>query len=617
MGEISSLKGEINSLRSQLNGVAKQSTLESVNGAISNLGQAINAIGNSIAQLLIMIGAIPSQVIEAIRAILLALLGGGNNGQKLDEILSLLGRLFSALTARFSRIDAALNSINNEIGKLQRGIEGVAGRVSEILNYVRSLIDINQKLNSIGAGVNELKGLARRILNYFPLPEPDLSRVLSKLEGIASNVSRILDYVRGLIDINERLRKLLSYFPLKFPQPKEPDLSKILARLENIASNVSRILDYVKSLGDIYQAVKDIPRAIAALSRKVDEVLRKTDRIPQQTVALTTGTPAAMDWNPFRNAIEAVRKKLDLIDKQWEDRVGKGVNKSSLLQQVDRKVSLSNDRLARALADLSRIFNYVRSLEDISKTIGVSDFPVKTPETLLAHTDKKSLISHKSLAELIVWQTRQQDAVLGQFPIEIEIEDIDPLTEGNQTKLITLPNLSEAIAELFGLTLSAATETNIGLNYLNRIAVETIAAKNAAIVAQDYARANASYLGYQGKSVKREIPYAFDPAQVSNLGKFLENSTGYLKGWANEDKNTVAEYLQRLMFAAGIIKQVYFRPARLSDKITKALERLTKNENDEQAWKDFLEWINNPSGDFSELAKGTPDIRVKEHKRGT
>ncbi|PHK24143.1 hypothetical protein VF12_37790 [Nostoc linckia z15] len=55
------------------------------------------------------------------------------------------------------------------------------------------------------------------------------------------------------------------------------------------------------------------------------------------------------------------------------------------------------------------------------------------------------MISIESLAELMLWQMQQLDALMGAYPIEIEIEDSDLVKEGNQKQKIIADILSRYI----------------------------------------------------------------------------------------------------------------------------------------------------------------------------
>lgn len=245
-------------------------------------------------------------------------------------------------------------------------------------------------------------------------------------------------------------------------------------------------------------------------------------------------------------------------------------------------------------------YNYV-ALSMIGTRLGVQQFPAELPESLLAYSDGKEPADIRSIAGYMTWIVQQVDTLVGQFPIEIEIEDSDPTKPGNQTKKIELPNIAEALAELFGLSISSSTNSDLGINFMMRLAAEVIATKNAALITQDYAKANAAFLGYRGNTKKRKIPYAFDPTALDRIDTILKNSEAEIEGWEEDDKNSVLSYLQKLMFSAGIIKTVFFRSNSRVEQFQKELESLSKEgkANDDEVWQKFLALMNNPLARFN------------------
>lgn len=233
--------------------------------------------------------------------------------------------------------------------------------------------------------------------------------------------------------------------------------------------------------------------------------------------------------------------------------------------------------------------------------MGLHTLPGELPETLLAYTDSKSPISVENYLAFFEWYIKQFDALVGKFPIEIVIEDIDPLTQGNQTKKVELPNISEALAELYGAGITSSVNSDISINFLMRLAAEIIATKNAALITQDYAKANASYLGYKGNPKKREIDYAFDPSKLDSLEGILNESKKRIIGWEESDSESVAGYLQKLSFSAGIIKAVFFRNNQQIQQIQEEIESLVSQGliDDDQAFLRFMEEINNPNSAFN------------------
>jgi hypothetical protein len=243
--------------------------------------------------------------------------------------------------------------------------------------------------------------------------------------------------------------------------------------------------------------------------------------------------------------------------------------------------------------------------------LGLHDLPGMVPETLLAYSDNQKPLTLQTYVDLFQWFIQQFDALVGKFPIEIEIEDVDPTTQGAQTKKIELPNISEALAEMYGLNITSATNSDISINFLMRLAAEIITTKNAALITQDYVKANASFLGYKGNPKKRKVDYAFDPTNLESLEKILNESSQYIMGWEEDDKDSLIDYLQRLMFSAGIIKAVFFRSSKQMNQMRDEMLRFVEDTNasDDAAWDRFKQEINNPDSQFNQGNNPQPHIR--------
>jgi hypothetical protein len=257
-------------------------------------------------------------------------------------------------------------------------------------------------------------------------------------------------------------------------------------------------------------------------------------------------------------------------------------------------------------------------LNTVAKRLGTNAYPITVPNSLLEGYGDTS-IKLQSNAEFLTWLTYQIDGFVGQFPIEIDVKDIDPLKEGDQQKKITLPNMSEAIAEIYGLTLKSSVNQEVELNMLLRMAAEIIATKNASIVAQDYARANAGFLGYKGNFKAREMTYNFDFSGANLdpkakepivLEKLLKTVTGYVQGWQLEDKETVVGFLQKLMFSAGIIKAVFFRGKGQQKELKREIASMAEDEKEqEKRFEQFVKEINDPNSKYNKDSSEKPTIK--------
>lgn len=254
----------------------------------------------------------------------------------------------------------------------------------------------------------------------------------------------------------------------------------------------------------------------------------------------------------------------------------------------------------------------------IAKRLGTSAYPIEVPESLLQGLGDGTK-KMESNAEFLHWLTYQIDSLVGQFPVDIDVKDIDPLKEGEQKKTIQIPNIAEAIAEMYALTLKSSVNQEVELNMLLRLAAEIIATKNASVVAQDYARANATFLGYKANYKPRELQYNFDFTGASLdprskepivLEKLLKTVTGYVQGWEIADKETVVGFLQKLMFSAGIIKAVFFRGKGQQKELNREISAMTADETaQEEKFEAFIKEINDPNSRFNKNAQDKPEIK--------
>ena len=244
---------------------------------------------------------------------------------------------------------------------------------------------------------------------------------------------------------------------------------------------------------------------------------------------------------------------------------------------------------------------------------GFHGYPTEVPQTLLGYTDADPPETIRDLSSYLDWFIRQFDALVGNFPIKIRVEDIDPLTPGNQVKEIELPNISEALAEMYGMNIGTSVNADVSVNFLMRLASEMIATKNSSLITQDYVRANAAFLGYKGNPARREINYSFDPAKLGSLDEFLKESKGYVVGWEEDDKESVVGFLQRIVFSAGIIKAAFFRDNKRLAELQKEIESMMSGDKvaTDAEWNAILALINSPTEYFNKDSIPKPRVREK------
>lgn len=209
----------------------------------------------------------------------------------------------------------------------------------------------------------------------------------------------------------------------------------------------------------------------------------------------------------------------------------------------------------------------------IAKRLGAYDYPVSVPKIL---TDRNQGTENiENLTRFNSWLGKNLDALCGKFPIEIKIADADIDQEGNQEKKINIPNIAEGIAELIGLALILRAESDANLNATIRTLTEAGSAKQCAIVAGDYAKANAEFLAYKGTQVDREVPFSFKPGEP-RLDKMLVNSTVNVKGFDNDDKDDIKDLFAPLLELAAMYRAANYRNVGTQNTAQSLLKTLVK-----------------------------------------
>lgn len=174
----------------------------------------------------------------------------------------------------------------------------------------------------------------------------------------------------------------------------------------------------------------------------------------------------------------------------------------------------------------------------------VGALPATVPHTITKRDGATRSIS--SIAEYNAYIVRTLDAIAGQFPIEINVEDTDVTQEGNQSVSFKLPNLAETLAEILGVLLVLRTESSATLDISSRALLETVASKNSAIKAYYAALANSEFLGYKIKWRDELVPCSIDPSQ-EKLDLLLKDTNQKLSVLDCDDRDNLQKMLAPLL----------------------------------------------------------------------
>ena len=180
--------------------------------------------------------------------------------------------------------------------------------------------------------------------------------------------------------------------------------------------------------------------------------------------------------------------------------------------------------------------------------LGLQDYPVSVPADLSApSTGDADYMEMLHPTRYQSWLVRQIDALLGQYPIKIHLEDSDLIKVGDQPVDISLPNVAESLAELAGMAIYNQAKVDALLGVVLRNLIETGSNRQQSIVSYHLLQGIQEYLGYTSKEKIEEIDFTFNPLVASaespepeSLTEALKPSKIKVKVEENDDKDNLS-----------------------------------------------------------------------------
>ncbi|MEG4133241.1 hypothetical protein QUA41_30610 [Microcoleus sp. Pol11C1] len=186
---------------------------------------------------------------------------------------------------------------------------------------------------------------------------------------------------------------------------------------------------------------------------------------------------------------------------------------------------------------------------------GYARYPVVMPGSLIndnSVTDAVPALPIENFAEWFEWHIKQQDAIQGEFPIEIAIVD------GAKRQPLKFENISEALAELAGLTIQTATDADAAVSVASHAAVAATKAQTAAIIAQKNVECVIKFFGirtgYGSILVDSVITPMDSDSPNFNLKKFLTPSKQSVMFYTDNDTFDFQAVLDRILRNSEIAK---------------------------------------------------------------
>ena len=194
-------------------------------------------------------------------------------------------------------------------------------------------------------------------------------------------------------------------------------------------------------------------------------------------------------------------------------------------------------------------------LKLILKRIGT--LPVQVPASYLTKNGVQPAQTKQieSLVEFTAWFAERFDEVMGEFEITIQVNDPD---DDKKNHTVRLPNLAEAVAEMFAMMVHANMNNDLILNIVNRSLIEAGQIKQAEFKTFSALNAVIDYIGFHGETGIEEMPLTFKPGELS-FSKLLKESTQDVSIIKYTGKETLGATLQTLLQAAAIIRAMHYR----------------------------------------------------------
>lgn len=153
-------------------------------------------------------------------------------------------------------------------------------------------------------------------------------------------------------------------------------------------------------------------------------------------------------------------------------------------------------------------------LTRVGAVVGIGVFPATVPASFIASETAVAEATVGNIPELMAWQAGRLDELTGQFPIPIEVP-------GGQK--LSIPNMAEGIAELIGMGLANAANSEMMLNLSTRGLTEGGQIKQQGFKTYMAIEAVIEYLNFKHKEVQHQMPLSFKPGETDLMSLIQEN----------------------------------------------------------------------------------------------
>lgn len=186
---------------------------------------------------------------------------------------------------------------------------------------------------------------------------------------------------------------------------------------------------------------------------------------------------------------------------------------------------------------------------------GYGRYPVLMPGSLINDNSVVDAVPAQPIenyAEWFEWFIKQQDAIQGEWPVEIAIVD------GAKRQPLKFENISEAFAELSGMVIQTATDADAAVSVASHGAVASTKAQTAAVIAQKNVECLIKFFGVRTGFGTIFVDSVITPMDSDspnfNLRKFLTPSKQSVIFYTDDDPFDFQAVLDRILRNSEIAK---------------------------------------------------------------
>ncbi|CDM94533.1 hypothetical protein [Limnospira indica] len=238
-------------------------------------------------------------------------------------------------------------------------------------------------------------------------------------------------------------------------------------------------------------------------------------------------------------------------------------------------------------------------------------FPAEMPEkiTVNAENPENRIKRINTLPEWLMYRFDIDDERWGEFEVKVEIDDVNLMTKAEEKAEIKLPNLAEAIAEIFGMVMEIAISHQVTQNAVLTALHEAGLAHAAAFKAGREVSEIIDYLGFATEEKYETIKTAFTP-EADNFEELLEPNESKVKITNQKDaKETLQTTLNQIKEIFAIVRAQGTLQVNSNDPAKDILADLTRLYDSMKKQDDIREQETNKVQEL--LKKDFPDIKIE------